>query len=598
MKRLAVTRICGILLIGAFSILPVSASGQSYNTNNSGSDLRPLSQLPPIVSSSQAKQKPAAPQPAKSLYLPPEVNSLPPIVSPGQKVNSAPFVYPPAKPNNNSSNQTALPPIVQSSPVQKQQQTPVRSTVPPIYSSPQKSKAGVPFYQSSTPSVGNRPATKPALSTPIVQGSGTRSLPPQGSGTRSLPAVVQPQEAPKLSTPGFESSLAPGDFPTLPPIEIEEPESPIVETTPTTEEGSGTRVPIADTAADSTAPRSAPGTTNYFDLQGSASGLLADSGCSTCGPDGCYNPSMIQAQNGCCGSVANAGYYMFLDAIFWTRADGDVQLSNFFGLNDFNFVGGGRVTLGYRDNATEGREFTYFGTGDLDEQETFTNPAGNLNATLVGDGTIGLPTGFFNSVLHTQTKETQIHSLEYNKVKWGWDLLKSFVGVRYIYFDDAYSFFGTNGGGMNSLFTQDSVNNLFGAQGGFEVFYDVGYRTSASFTSKFGGYINAANVDTNLFSEGMQLLSQDEDDAAIASTVEFNLMSHFQLSPRSRFRIGYDVFLGWGLFTVQNNIPRNTFARGFSTGQAPLGASTGTNLNTNNEPVVFHGPSFGFEVFR
>ena len=134
---------------------------------------------------------------------------------------------------------------------------------------------------------------------------------------------------------------------------------------------------------------------------------------------------------------------------------------------------------------------------------------------------------------------------------------------------------------------------MFGVHGGFELFYDVGYRSSASFSSKFGAYVNSANVDTNLFNFGSQLLSQEEDDAAIASTIELNVMSHFQLSPRSRFRLGYDLFLGWGMFTVSNNIPRTT-----DFGTVQLSPQTGTDLNTNNEPVVFHGPSFGFEVFR
>ncbi len=577
MKRLAVAKICGYLLFGAISISANHVVGQSYRSApgmQSNQVRRPLNQLPPIVSSTQAQKSPT-PQPSKELYVPPSTKNLPPIVTPGK------------------TNGPGTPPIVQS-----KQLRPQNGILPSL-----PNRTAVPIIQSSspTPTTSGFPTLNPIptptnSAPPIVQGSGTRSPMPvqQGSGARSLPPIVEPTESKATPLPrqDFANSLAPGDIPALPEIEIDEPNTVI-------ESSEETLSTTSDTSqiTDSTVPSNGlPGTNNFFDS--SVPGAPVSSGCASCGNSNCYDPNTVQAQNGCCGSVANAGYYLFAEAIFWTRADGEVQLSNFFGLSDFNFVGGGRFTLGFRDNATEGRELTYFGTGDLDEAETVNNAAGALQPLFDIDPSLTIPTGFINAVTHTQTKETQLHSLEYNRIRWGWDLLKTFIGLRYIYFDDSYSFFGTNLAGTNALFTMDSVNNLFGAHTGFELFYDVGYRTSASFTGKFGGYVNSANYDTNLFNFGTQILNQEEDDASIASTMEFNFMSHFQVSPRSRFRLGYDIFLGWGLFTVQNNIPRDTFARGFSTGDVDLSPFTGTNLNTNNEPVFFHGPSVGFEIFR
>ena len=132
-----------------------------------------------------------------------------------------------------------------------------------------------------------------------------------------------------------------------------------------------------------------------------------------------FKPRMVAAER-----LSTPDTILFADALFWTRADGDVQLSTFFGLNDFNFVGGARVTLGYRENATQGRELTYFGTGQLDESETLTS-AGGLQPIFGTVGGLSVPTGFLNANLHTQTKESQLHSLEYNRIKWGWDLLKN-----------------------------------------------------------------------------------------------------------------------------------------------------------------------------
>lgn len=619
MKRLSVTRISGVLLFGAISILANSAIGQYNSPTQPGTERRPLNQLPPIVSSQQSQQKAVA-TPRKGLFLPPSVKNLPPIVTSEQQAGQ-PFVYSnqPNTPQDNTKS-VSLPPIVQGSPSAK------ASTLPPIVSGgrppagqpnqltrpqssnpltprilqptvapslpttvqtdPPKSKAGVPIYSRSSVITSN-----PTFA-PTTQGSDSRNL--QGSGSRSLPSVITRSPAGLNQQADQGNSSAPSDLPTLPPIEIDE--TGVVDSDASLIDNSARSLGSTGIVESSGPITGSPGTNNFFDQSNSVAvpGAPVDVGCSNCGPGGCYDLATVQAQNGCCGAVVNAGYYMFADALFWSRGDGDVQLSTFFGLNDFNFVGGARLTLGYRENATQGRELTYFGTGQLDESQTQTS-AGGLQPIFGTTGGLSLPTGFLNANLHTQTKESQLHSLEYNRIKWGWDLLKTFVGVRYIYFDDSVSFFGTssNAGNPNAFLTQDSVNNLFGAHGGWELFYDVGYRTSASFSSKFGAYVNTANVDTNLFNFGSQLLNQEEDDATIASTIELNVMSHFQISPRSRFRAGYDLFLGWGLFTVSNNIPRST-----DLGTVQLTPLTGTDLNTNNEPVVFHGPSFGFEIFR
>ena len=616
MKRLAFEKTCGYLLIGALTLFASAdiVNGQYYEGQGAGAQSKlPLNQLPPIVSSAQATGNKAS----KGLFIPSNVGNLPPIVAPPQY--KAPFVYGQSKPQS----QAPAPQVRQTAPVISQPNTaPSGSVLPPIVSGssasqapptirptqpsfqqpfvqappvPQRSSAGVPIYQRS-------PATQQQTAGPSNP-FGQSSF--QGSGSRSVPLIQAPAESaspfpPSPSLGSQDFSLSPGDLPAVPEVELDAPGTSVIES-PTI---SGT--PLAPPPSNFPSVNSGvPGTNNFFEqplpsqpAQHSQAGGV-NTGCSSCGPGGCYDPAQVQTQNGCCGSVVNAGYYLFADALFWTRTDGDVQLSSSFGLTDFNFVGGYRFTLGYRQNATEGQELTFFGTGDLDEEETATSAAGNLTSLFAVAG--GIPAaGFFNAVSQTQTKETQLQSLEYNRIKWGWDVLKTFVGVRYIYFDDSYSLFSTNTGGTNGLFVMDSTNNLFGIHGGTELFYDVGYRTSASLTTKVGGYVNSADFDTNVFNAGAQVLSQETQEGSFASTFELGFLSHLQLSPRSRFRLGYDLFLLWGAFTIENNVPRQEFANGFPIpgGGPSLNPATGTNLNTNNEPVLFHGLSFGFEVFR
>jgi hypothetical protein len=593
MKLRAIEQIFRLAVVWTIPLCASPAFGQYYDSrandsNVAGPNRLPLNQLPPIVSSEQAQQQKSMlqPQTPKGLFIPQGVGNLPPIVSPATQ--QQPFIVSP-----NQSAPASQPPGV---PLGEQPQ-PTQRYLPPLppqnatsSTLPVYSRGGVPLYNdrpASTRDAGTMfdpnasPFESQVQQSPFTNSAGTRSMPP---------IVTSPRPSNLPPVQDYNSSLSPGEL-SQAPIESEISNS-VVES-----------APIEPASVAPVAPvQSGPGANDYFNqpVESAAANDYGNYGCSSCGPGGCYDPATVQSQMGCCGSVVNAGYYLFADGLFWTREDGEVQLSNFFGVNDFNFVAGGRVTLGYRDNATSGRELTYLGTGDLDESITRSNVAGSLSTLFQAAGGIGFAqiSGFFNAVSQTQSKESQIHSIELNRVRWGWDVVKSIAGLRYIYFDDAYSFFSSNSIGTNGLFVMDSVNNLFGGQLGWELFYDVGYRASASLTTKFGGYINAANVDTNLFNGGIQILAQEEDDSAFASSIDVGLLTHYQLNPRARFRLGYDLLFLWGAFTVQNNIPRTTFANGVITGTPTITPNTGTNLNTNNEAVFFHGVSFGFEVFR
>ena len=144
----------------------------------------------------------------------------------------------------------------------------------------------------------------------------------------------------------------------------------------------------------------------------------------------------------------------------------------------------------------------------------------------------------------------------------------------------------------------NNINNLIGAHVGGELFYDVGFRSSVSLTGKTGAYLNFADVDTTFVNDGNTFIDRDVDDTHLASSIELGIMGHYQLNPRARFRLGYDVLLLWGLFTVENNAPRLSNDPFLIPPPNILTPLTGSDLNTNNDTVVFHGLSFGLEIFR
>ncbi len=604
MKPLAVARICAWSCLIALSISGTAATGQSEDPGQPDpyGSRQPLHSLPPIVADSNP-QPDTRVKSVKKLFLPPIVSGkpksdddlkkpvkqlfLPPIVSTGKAQASTSKPAPLERPQT-------LPPAAMAG----------RATVSPR-SEPLRqvsnanvpvSQAGVPLYTRDQQAVLNQSLQQAANQNRVGTASFNQSggtAPPivQGTGNaQSLPPVVLPDSR---QSAGFANqdlpmvdpanSTAPGSLPSnIPDIQVESP-APVFEPAPS----SGT-----------------PGTNDYFDNNQTApvvngQAATAGAGCSTCGPNGCYDLDQVQAQMGCCGAVVSAGYYVFTDFLGYSRGDGDVQLSTFAGLNDFGIAGGLRVTLGYRRDATSGRELTYLGTGKIGESVLAEDANNGLFPTFQPGGgfNFGDVSSFFNAFTHYQTKSSQIHSIEYNRVEWAWDLLKTIVGFRYILFRDDYLFWSANPV-SNGLYTMNIHNNLFGLNLGYELFYDVGYRTSFSFTNRYGLFINAGKVDTNLFNDDERVLEQETSDSTFASAVDFSLMGHFQLAPRARLRASADVLLMWGVYTVENNAPRTTTSNGVVTALPVITPMSGAMLNTTNQPVFFNGFSFGFEFFR
>ena len=311
------------------------------------------------------------------------------------------------------------------------------------------------------------------------------------------------------------------------------------------------------------------------------------SSCQSCGSGGCYNEGAVANQFGCCGSVYSARRYMVADALYFDRDDGIITNSNFGSLSNFDWDWGWRVTLGTRADATSGNEMTYMGTMPLEQVKNITDAAGRIDASFItGGGFTGVETTAFNDVVQlNESKETELHTLEFNRVKWGWDVIKTFVGMRYIYVDDQYQMFTENLGGETGSFQMGAMNHMIGPHIGGELFYDIGYRFSYSFFGKAGGYVNFNEVDTVLINNGARHIDAEDTNVTISGSLEFGLIGHYQLSRQARFRVGYNVLWLGEVASVSDN---------FSPVVSPF---TGTDTSDSDD-MFFHGVSFGLEVYR
>lgn len=482
---------------------------------------------------------------------------------------------------------------------------PVQGQVPNGFSS-----AGIPLYgtaPATAPFAAPQPAQAPvaqvanaassAIAVPITapQGSGTRSA--IGSGFQPGPALPPPP----VISPGSDLILGPAS-------------------------GSGTRTAPGSVLAQEpfiadpgfvASPVDTGGGCSTCET-GGAVGCESGGGCN-CGPNGCFNADDIASRAGLYGSVGEARYYGHLEVLIMDRQDGEVVFTPSLQLGGFDADVGYRATFGERFDAINGREFSYWGTGQISNSATLDNstfPLDQVFQTTDSTRDAIAPFGFFTQgdVLNpstlirpteqSQSAETFFHAFEANRVRWAWDVFKSFAGIRYIYVSDRYDLNSTATVPVNDsisvissgTYTNLAQNHLIGPHIGGEWFYDVGYRLSASVNLKGGIYANLNEVDTRLFRDGDAFVDAESENTSFASSLEFGIHAHYQISPRGRFRAGFNILHLEDVATVTQNFPAAVFDVD-GTAVRSIGRGTGNGSNDNDD-LTFTGFSFGLEFFR
>ena len=115
---------------------------------------------------------------------------------------------------------------------------------------------------------------------------------------------------------------------------------------------------------------------------------------------------------------------------------------------------------------------------------------------------------------------------------------------------------------------------------------------------KGGIYANFNELDTRLNRGATNLLNNEDENTSFATTLDWNLIAHYQISPRGRFRVGYNVTYLGDVATVSDNQPSVVGPFGpVVVSPATISAATGTDAS-DSDYVTFHGLSFGLEFFR
>ena len=575
---------------------PYQAGGGAFNAVRSAQpqvSYQEMTQLPPIV-------------PGNASMLPPEGNSsstLPPIVTSSQLQQ--------AQLPATSTGQTQVPSAYQP-------QTPVaQSTAPQPKSNGMLAPIAVHENQPVVAQATAAPidAVDDSQVTPVAKWQQSANRAPahlaQGFSAAGVPLYASASSTQETSPESQQSApILDSEINAAPEITSDSQIiTPLEEATPDTGQVTSAEQP------QQTVENYQTQSPTYFDTPTAGAPPANGYGCPSCGGAGCsacagrtptsgqsfaddspigqgldfgdYRENEFNGQFDVVGSVANARTYFTFDLQYMDRADGDINLTNFGALGTWDQGYGARITIGRRNDATRGREISYWGTNKLDASSLVQDPDGNLNPLFITDPIFsGDETSpFFNSVEYFQQKSTYFHSFEFNRVKWGWDVVKSFVGFRAIYFDDQYGIFSENIAGETGTFTLDAQNILIGAHIGREMFYDVGYRWSLSGFFKAGVYVNASQFEIDAAKLGVPFLDLESNNTTIAGTLEFGIMSHYEITRRSRFRFGYNVIWFGNVSTVADNLP---------TVFSPF---IGENISDSDD-ATFQGLFFGLELFN
>ena len=286
-----------------------------------------------------------------------------------------------------------------------------------------------------------------------------------------------------------------------------------------------------------------------------------------------------------CGMVCGASKYAIVEFLNFDRNERTIVAANFRGA-EFGRTDGWRFTLGEKYDSFTGREFVYQGFDPwVGVSQRTAN--GQLTTILTPSNGISL-----NAISHLrfanwmeQFQKTDLHSLEFNRVRWYWDVAKSFWGVRYFHLEDEYRLSSVNIINQAGTYDIETANRMLGLQWGTSLAYDIGCRLSLSGWTKIGGYANFSKGRIGLNNSGTQVINNSDEDTDFAATFELGIVAHYQLAPRARIRAGYEILNFWDIMTASGNY------------DGTITGNSGLDMRSNDE-LLFDGLSVGFEFFR
>jgi hypothetical protein len=286
-------------------------------------------------------------------------------------------------------------------------------------------------------------------------------------------------------------------------------------------------------------------------------------------------PSMPADCNMACPST----WYARAEFLYLKRESDEgyrLTTADLLGLEEMDFTGGGRITVGYIRDCLEGFELRYIGPYEWTERSHI---AGEDILPIFEFPNLDLP-AFENAEEYRMEYRSDLHSAEINKKCWGWDVISTSYGLRYLYIGEKLQ--------LDAISPEDGIgtykvnlrNNLLGPQVGMDLFYTQG-RWTSKFVGQAGAYANYVEGDLALLQDDKPGLLLGDDQVQFACVAEGGYYVNFQLLPRVSLQAGYELWWVYGAATA--------------TSQEKDLLDRHTEIETDDD-FFYHGGSLGIEV--
>ncbi len=287
------------------------------------------------------------------------------------------------------------------------------------------------------------------------------------------------------------------------------------------------------------------------------------------------------------GTISGASGYAHTEFLYMARDGGDFSVSYAPQRDAYDFEPGVRLTIGNRWDSLEGREI---GVTLLQTQTSHTSVASPTNSLFSwlqpGNGfTDANLSSFNNASFHHSFYKSHYYAGEYNRMSWNWDVMSTFIGLRYTGMDELYALHSVGSGGGLGAYRLRARNHMVGPQVGGSLHYDIGRKLSFSLAAKIAVYANFYQTDTELANESVRLMDVNDSRVDLAWGSELGGFAHYSLTPRARLKAGYELWFYDRVATSRDQM--TGFVSPFSGAVA-----------NNRDEALFYGFSVGLELFR
>lgn len=287
------------------------------------------------------------------------------------------------------------------------------------------------------------------------------------------------------------------------------------------------------------------------------------------------------------GTVSGASDYLFSEMLYMARDGGDFTMSYAPQQESYGFEPGIRMTLGRRLDSIEGRELGFTVMETMTSHTSAVSPTNTLFTWLQpGAGFNAANLSSFNDAnYHHSFSKSHYYSADYNRVNWNWDVMSTFIGLRYTGMDELYALHSVGGSGDLGAYRLRARNHMVGPQVGGTLHYDIGRKLSFSLAAKIAGYANFYQTDTEFANNSVRLMDVKDSRADLAWGTELAGFAHYSLTPRARIKGGYELWFYERVATSEGQVT------GFV---SPFSGS----VASNQDEAIFYGFSLGLELFR